>query len=513
MTRVTTTAGVVGGTTTVTRRADIESYLGIPFAGRPDGNGRFRPPSEPTPWEGVLDVKHSGPAAPQNPDPLLAQGGFWQPPIDEAACLNLNIWTPGADDRGRPVLVWIHGGANVTGSNSSGYNNGSELAAALDVVVVSINHRLGALGFLTLDHLLGPEFATSGNTAVLDQIQALRWIRANIAAFGGDPETLTLFGESAGAASVGTLLGTPRAEGLFRRAIMQSGTAERARSTEQAREITAEFLEDAGIPERDAERVLTLPVEQLLGAQAKLLARHAAQTIGLSLPFQAVIDGDVLPRLPIESVRAGLNSDADLLVGTNLNEASFFTVVRPTSPTGSSPAEQIDSIAREDLGGTATLERYRAVLAAELGQPPADDALLESLLSDRLYRQPTNRLLDARADARGRTFSYLFTWPSPLNDGKLGACHALDVPFVFRQLHRLESVSLVGENPPRELSDWMSGAWVEFARRGAPRFPALPDWPDYEPGRRATMVLDRRPEVVSDPRGELRRIWLEAGAG
>lgn len=511
MTVVATTAGLVRGTTTVTRRADVESFLGVPFAAPPTGARRLRAPEPVEPWAGEREVKRYAPAAPQNPDPVLAQSGFWQPPHDEALCLNLNVWTPKADDGARPVMVWIHGGAYVSGSNSSGYNGGAELAAALGVVVVSINYRLGALGFVRLDHLTDGDYADAANVAVLDQLLALAWVRDNISAFGGDPRSVTLFGESAGGAAVGTLLGTPASNGLFRRAIIQSGTAERARAAEDSADVTAELLAALGSSSGDPTVLLEAPVERVLEAQARVVEAHADRTIGLPLPFQPTIDGRVLPLLPLEAIRQGVNADVELLAGTNLNEASFFTVMRPQRPGDATAAERFEQLFDEHSGGGALGRAdYRDALERELGRQVSDDDLLESFLSDTLYRQPTNRLLDARAHATASTFAYLFTWPSPLMEGRLGACHALEVPFVFRQLHRIESASLVGEHPPVELSEWMSGAWVEFARRGAPGFPALPDWPVYEPDRRRTMVLDLEPRVVDDPRGGIREYWTPA---
>jgi len=506
MTLITTPSGRLAGSITLTRRAEVEAFLGIPFAASPAGPGRYRGPGSVTGWDGVLDAKHSAPAAPQNPDPVMVAGGFWQPPTDEARCLNLNVWTPASDDRRRPVMVWTHGGAYVSGSNAGGMNGGAELAAALDIVVVSANYRLGALGFLALDHVLGPDFEESGNLALLDQIAALEWVRDNIDCFGGDPDDVTIFGESAGGAMVGTLLGSPLASGLFRRAIVQSGTAERARPADESRAVTAELFDVLGIPERDAERILDLDITEILAAQAKVVEHHSRKTIGLALPFQPTIGTRSLPQLPVDAIRDGVNAGVDLLAGTNLNEASFFTALRPLAE-GQSAAALARTIVESDVDGHA-YDAYTAALEHELGREPQADEVFESALTDRLYRQPTNRLLDARlAGATGRTFSYLFTWTSPMMDGRLGACHALEVPFVFRQLHRLESATLVGDAPPKELSEWMSGAWVEFARRGAPQAPALPDWPDYTRESRATMILDRRPGVRFDPRGALRALW------
>lgn len=510
MTAVDTEVGRLLGGTTLTKRADVQAYLGIPYAAPPIGELRFRPPSPVEAWEGVREAKRFAPAAPQNPDPMLIESGYFVPPTSEKDCLNLNVWTPRADDSRRPVLVWIHGGAYVTGSNSSGYNNGAELAATLDVVVVSINYRLGILGFLHLGHLLGDDYRDSANLAILDQLAALRWVQENIARFGGDPDNVTVFGESAGGAAVGTLLGTPASEGLFRRAIIQSGTADRARSEKESIAVTRAVLEEAGLDESRAAELLTLPVEQILEAQKRVSDRWADHVVGLPLPFQPLVGGEVLPVSPIESIRSGVNSGVDLLVGTNLNEGSFFTEVRPSATGDERTARQkAESAIAEDFGDALSYDEYASVLASVLGHDPSENEVLESYLSDRLYRQPTNRLLDARAGSGGDNYAYLFTWPSPLMEGRLGACHALDVPFVFRQLHRIESVSLVGENPPEQLSDWMSVAWTRFAREGRPESAGLPVWPKYTTDSRETMILDLEPRVIADPRAALRELWTE----
>jgi para-nitrobenzyl esterase len=510
--RITLSSGVVCGSTALTRRADVQCYLGIPFAASPVGALRFRPPQPAQPWSGELDAKRFGPAAPQNPDPFMTANDYFQPPSSELDCLNLNIWTPRADSNGRPVMVWIHGGGYVGGSNSSGLNNGAELAATFDVVVVSINYRLGALGFLQLGHLLGEEFADAGNLGVLDQIAALEWVRDNIAAFGGDPGCVTIFGESAGGAAVATLLGTPRAEGLFHRAIVQSGTAERARGLVESEAVTAAFLEAAGLTEQTASRLLDLPLEQLLAAQQRFADEFSRDVVGLALPFQPTIDGRVLSELPLDAVRRGVNAGVPLLVGTNRNETSLFT--EPMSGDGDSALmteAKLAAVLAEELPADHA-ERtadYKAVLAAELGREPNERQVLEALLTDRLYRQPTNRLLDARASTSAETYAYLFTWETPLFGGRMGACHVLDVPFVFRQLDRIEAVSLVGNDPPQQLSDWMSATWVRFADTGVPQSAALPEWAQYERDHRSTMELNTQPRLLSDPLEGLRRFWLE----
>ena len=255
----------------------------------------------------------------------------------------------------------------------------------------------------------------------------------------------------------------------------------------------------------DLARTLDLPVAGILEAQAALQREVAQAELALPLPFQSVVDGRVLPQPPLDSVRDGVNSAVELLAGTNTNEAAFFIAHHPDDEV---PARR-RALAASHLGGDE--DAYSAALAEVLRRPPTDAELVEALLSDLLYRQPTNRLLDARASSSGASYAYLFDWRSPVEGGRLGACHALEVPFVFRQLHRIEAISLVGENPPEELSESMSAAWVRFADSGRPGSARMPDWPEYRQGTRATMILDVRAEVHSDPRGPLRRLWAEPG--
>jgi len=264
-----------------------------------------------------------------------------------------------------------------------------------------------------------------------------------------------------------------------------------------------------------ASRLLDMSLDELLAAQGRFADEFAQGVVGLALPFQPTIDGRVLSELPLDAVRRGVNSGVPLLVGTNRNEASFFT--EPMSGDGDSveaTEAKISSVFAEEVPSDADAQAavYKAVLADELGHEPRPRQVLEALLTDRLYRQPTNRLLDARAAGPAKTYSYLFTWQTPLFDGRMGACHVLDVPFIFRQLDRIEAVSLVGEHPPHQLSDWMSATWVRFADTGVPLSAALPEWAPYEPDSRSTMELNTRPTLLMDPLAGLREYWLQAVA-
>jgi para-nitrobenzyl esterase len=503
----TTAEGTVRGTTSLADGRDVSCFLGIPYAGSPAGKRRFLPPVPVAGWAGMRDCTVVGPAAPQNPE-TPAPPGRKPRTWSESECLNLNVWTPGLAGSGLPVMVWIHGGAYVSGSGSDGMYDGGNLAGASGAVVVTINYRLGALGFLHLAELLGPEYADSANVALLDVLEAMRWVKRNIASFGGDPDNVTVFGESAGAAAVGTLLGMPASRGLFRRAIMQSGTAERYRCPEGSSRISLEFLSLCGLDSGRARDLLTLPMERLLEAQEKLVQRFGARTYAVPLPFQPTVGTPSLPVPPLESLRTGFNCDVDLLIGTNLNEGSFAVEMRPKNPLEPSFEERTAAVLADSGAALGPVGEYAHALGFALGVEPDGKQLLEAAISDSVYRQPSNRLLDARQGSSGKTFSYLFTWRSPAMGGKLGACHALDIPFVFRQLRSPEAEFLTRGTAPQGLSDMMSAAWAAFARTGQPAAVGLPDWQVYGPGRR-TMVLDEIPRVEDDPRRELREFWTK----
>ncbi|HET6303159.1 MAG TPA: carboxylesterase family protein, partial [Myxococcota bacterium] len=300
----------------------VQVFRGIPFAAPPVGALRFRAPQAPEPWTGVREATRFGPPAPQAPSPVMRMLGGHDELRWSEECLTLNVWTPAADRGRRPVLVWIHGGAFTTGSGGFPIYDGSSLARRGDVVVVTINYRLGALGFLALPAFEQEEGNVVGNFGLLDQMRALEWVRENAESFGGDPGNVTVFGESAGAMSLGALLGAPAACGLFRAAILQSGAAHNVSDAEQGERVAHVFAKELGVDPSDLRRLREAPAAAILEAQVRSVNALWGQVRGLA--FQPVLDGRTLPRPPLDVVREGGARGVDLLVGTNLEEYKLY---------------------------------------------------------------------------------------------------------------------------------------------------------------------------------------------
>jgi para-nitrobenzyl esterase len=497
---VDTTTGKVRGL----EKRGVHQFRGIPYA-RAE---RFRAPAPVEPWAGVRDATGFGLIAPQNPSPTEAMLGGQDRPSGED-CLVLNVFTPAPDDSARPVMVWIHGGAFVAGSGNIVWYDGSNLARDGDVVVVTINYRLGALGFLQLGHL-DPAFAGSGANGIRDQVAALEWVRDNIAGLGGDPRNVTIFGESAGGMSVGTLLGTPSAEGLFHSAIAQSGAADNNHATEVAEWVTNEFLAALDLSPTSADAVLSLSVDEVLRAQSVVETRVQTDTrrgegpgIG-ALTFQPVVDGAVLPRPALDSIRAGSAAGVRLVAGTTADEWNLFHLqARMGGP-------MTDDQLRRRLGRLAGADRVDDVLDVYRTTRPATDpdGVFCALMTDHVFRRPAIRLAEAQLAHTSDVWMYRFDLASTAMGGVLGACHAIDVPFVFDNLDRGGVDMLLGgvDDDTRRLASSIARAWTGLARAGTPAHDAL-DWPAYDLDQRLTCVLDRRTAVAADPGGEVRALW------
>jgi para-nitrobenzyl esterase len=467
---VETTSGKLRGRV----RRGVLAFRGIPYAAPPLGKLRWRAPEPPKPWAGVRDALAPGPGAPQ----ALSRFGrvfSWiaGPTRTSEDCLTLDVFTPGADTTRRPVLVWIHGGAFVLGAGSAPVYAGERLARRGDVVVVTLNYRLGALGFLALGEV-APGAGFAENRGLRDQIAALEWVRDNIAAFGGDPANVTLVGESAGGMSVGALLGSPRARGLFARAIAQSGAASNCSSRDEAAQVARGFLGVLGLDSRDAARLSELPIERLIAAQLEL--RRLALALS-GLPYQPVVDGDLLPVPPLDAIRAGNARGVDLLVGTNRDEWNLFLLADP----GARALGEADLRRRLRAGlEPDSAERIHTLYRGALPDH-SPWARWSAYQTHRIFLAPAERLAAAQA-RHAPTWSYLFSWSSPLVRRRLGACHALEVPLLFGTFeHPLLRALYLGGG--RAAARELQAAWLGFARDGRPA-PAA-DWlPAPGPPRR-----------------------------
>ena len=484
----------------------VHQFRGIPYA-RAE---RFRAPEPVEPWPGVRDATAFGPTAPQNPSPTEAFLGGRERVASED-CLFLNVFTPGADDRARPVMVWIHGGAFTAGGGDVVWYDASNLARSGDVVVVTINYRLGVLGFLELGHL-EPGLAGSGTNGIRDQVAALEWVRANIGGFGGDPRNVTIFGESAGGMSVTTLLGTPAARGLFHRAIAQSGAGAHTHRPEAAHRVTDAVLGALSLPSAAVDGLLAAPVDDVLRAQAEVdtpLNESVRGADGIPvgvLTFQPVVDGAIVPRPPLEAVRAGDAAGIPLVVGTTADEWNIFHLQARMA------GALDDDKLRRRVGRMVPADRVDDVIDAyRHARPGADpDGVLCAAMTDMVFFHPAVQLAEAQLAHTPEVSMYRFDLASTAMGGVLGACHAIDVPFVFDNLDRSGVDMLLGglDDDARHLAARTARAWTTTAHVGSPAHDDLA-WPAYERGSRRTCILDRTPRVEDDPGGDQRRLWDE----
>lgn len=492
---VDTIAGKVRGTTV----NSIQSFKGIPYGASTSGPNRFQPPARPESWPGIRDALQYGPRSPQpagSMTTITALLGAPPPEQEGEDCLSLNVLTPAVGDGGkRPVLFWCHGGGFTAGSGAGRLYNGTNLPHRGNVVVVTVNHRLGPFGYLYLGDLAGERYAASGNAGMLDLVAALEWVRDNIEAFGGDPGNVTIFGESGGGAKVSALLAMPAAQGLFHRAMIQSGPGLRMLSREKATENAALLLKALEIAPNDVERLSTLAVEQILEANA-LVNRNPLGG------WSPVVDGQVLPQHPFDPMAPALSANVPLVIGTNKDEATLFllndAVLNSLDVAGLHA--RIVSLAGDATGALLAAYRHAYPHAS-----PGD--LFTSFMTDRLFRMHSITIAERKYEQRtAPVYMYLFTWETPVLHGRLKSTHALEIPFIFDNLSSARNFT--GESPELvPLAEKMSEAWLAFARDGKPGYRGLPSWPAYEPDGRATMIFDTTCRVENDPGGEVRTAW------
>ena len=471
----------------------LKTFLGIPYAKSPIRNLRFAPPQDADKWDGIRQCAAFSPSCPQKTD-KYESASLWKQSED---CLSLNIWTPGLDDKKRPVIIYVHGGGFMNGGTADPLYNGRYIAKRGNIVFASINYRVNAFGYLFLDDY-GKEFAGTGNNGVRDQLMAIRWIRQNIANFGGDPDNITLMGESAGSAGVLILMGLPQARGLFSKVIAESGGLNLIRSRERAKTVTADFMKFAGV--RDVADLRNLTTVQMVRAFEKHLESAGMEA---DLLYAPVIDGTVIHEDPLAALSNGAASGIKLLNGTNLDEyrywlnySSFLDYVPLRLALYLSPVAKKKIQGHEDAVFAFYEKTYPQTQWA--GNTFA-------FVTDMMFLIPHIQVAEAQSRHAG-VFMYRFDWKSQAK-AKLGACHVMELLFVLKTFDSPKSHYIVGPEPPLLLSDAIQDAWVAFARTGNPNTGRLPFWPSYDEKARATMIFNTTSKVVNDPQKETRDFY------
>jgi para-nitrobenzyl esterase len=503
---------VTGGRIRGVRRSDLWSFSGIPYARSPEGELRWCSPQPVEPWIDIRDASAFGPISPQP----MAVAGVTSPSDPDSAepqsedCLSLNVWTPELPDGvalrpGRPVMVWIHGGGFTTGSGSVFLYRGGSLVRRGDVVMVTINYRLGALGFLGHSEL---EDATGavGNWGLHDQVAALNWVHENIAQFGGDPANVTIFGESAGGFSVADLLGVPAARGLFRRAIVQSGGVH-VHSITEAQRAAERLGEVLGLAAVSRETLLPIPAADLVAATTEMAQRRPEPGV-LPLPFLPVVDGTFMPINPLLAVDSGSAADVDLMIGTNRDELTLFGLGNPSlMALDEEGATRWVANAAPDVPTDELMASYLQA-RRDRGEEVAIRDLWVAIGTDNVFRWPSLQLAAAHHAHQASTYVYLFDWESPAFGGVLGSCHALELPFVFGAVG-VPAVQLFSGGGPEvdALSEHMQAAWVAFARSGHPESEGSKGWVAWDPIDRTTMMFGPQTQVAVAPRNAELAIW------
>jgi para-nitrobenzyl esterase len=482
------------------KEGGLHIFKGIPYGAPAGGANRFMPPKPPAAWTGVRDTFEFGHYAPQSNRPrgekqrqFFSVLGATNRGDTSEDCLYLNVWTRGVNDgRKRPVMVWFHGGGFDQGTGGSIGYDGAGLAQHQDVVVVTVNHRLNALGYLYLAEVGGPDFVNSANVGQQDLVSALEWVRDNISAFGGDPNKVLIFGQSGGGAKVSTLLAMPSAKKLFHRAVIQSGAGLRGGTREAANKTAETLLKELGLKPGQGRELQNVPLDKLMEA-------------GNRARFGTVVDGKVLPTNPFEPVATPISADVPVIVGYTRTERTVYEIDSPNY--GKLDEAGLMESAKRLLGEDAE----RIVASYRKRYPRATPYELSTNISGDAGAMSSIRLAERRAALnKAPTYLYIWAWETPVMG--LRAPHTLEIPFVFNHIDLCESMVGPVNAEMKKLEAASAGAWAQLARAGNPNHKGLPAWPAYTPQKRAVMIFDTPCRVENDPTGEVRQIMEKRGA-
>ena len=484
----------------------VSAFKGIPYGKPPVGELRFKPPQPAEAWSSVWDATDYGASAIQ----MYSRGGETdlsrqiatvyttqsEMKSDNEDSLFLNVWTPAPDERQRPVMVWFHGGGWSYGSGSWPVYDGASLARKGDVVVVTVNHRLNVFGYLNLSKVGGDEYAASGNAGLLDMVLALEWVRNNIGAFGGNPDNVTIMGESGGGSKVSHLMATPAADGLFHKAIVQSGPGLTAVEAEDSLAAADAILAELGIDD-DIERLKWIPADDILNATLAAAAKMQGR-----LRLAPVVDGDVLPRHPFTPDAPRQSRDVPLMIGWNKDEMTIFNASAPWFGTLTNDDMTARLQGAYGQASTGIIEAYRGAY------PDYSPTYLYNMITgDSRMAQGSVTLANRKSKQRAPVYVYYLTWETPVGDGVFKSPHTLEMPLMFNNVDK--SIAITGESTEaRIMENMMSSTWIAFARDGDPSNPTIGEWPEYTERGGATLIFDVEPRVEQHPKGDLLKTMM-----